>query len=274
MEILTCAFLFFVKTNHFMAYALVTGASKGIGKAIAEELAGRGYSLLLVARSGERLEKIAGEIQAKFKVEAKYLSMDLATPGSAKAIADWCWENQFQVNVLVNNAGYGLSGEFEKYPLKDHLDMMQLNMQVPVELCYLFLPHLKKQERSYILNISSTSAYQAIPLMSVYAASKVFILFFTRGLRQELKGTPVSVTCISPGPTDSEFVVRAQIKEKGIKAAKKVNMTPQAVASIAVKAMFDGKAEVITGMLNKVVSFASWLLPKGFIERTAMKMYE
>jgi short-subunit dehydrogenase len=257
-----------------MAYALVTGASKGIGKGIAEELAKRGYSILLVARSGEALEKIATDLQSKYKIEAKYLTMDLGTPGSAKAIVDWCRENNFLVNVLVNNAGYGLSGEFEKYPLKDHLDMMQLNMQVPVELCYSFLPQLKKQERSYILNISSTSAYQAIPLMSVYAASKVFILSFTRGLRQELKGTSISVTCISPGPTDSEFVVRARIKEKGLKAAKKVNMTPEAVAAIAVRAMLAGKAEVITGILNKLAGFASWLLPKGFIERTAMKMYE
>jgi short-subunit dehydrogenase len=257
-----------------MAYALVTGASKGIGRAMAEELAKKGFSLLLVARSEEILKKLGEELQTKYKIEARHLTMDLATPGSAKAIFDWCVENNFQVNALVNNAGYGLSGEFEKYPLSNHLDMMQLNMQIPVELCYLFLPQLKKQERSYILNISSTSAYQAIPLMSVYAASKVFVLYFSRGLRQELKESSVSVTCISPGPTDSEFVVRAQIKEKGLKAAKKVNMTPEAVASIAVKAMLEGKSEVIVGMLNKVVSFASWLLPKGFIERTAMKMYE
>ena len=257
-----------------MGYALVTGASKGIGRAIAEELARKGFSLLLVARSEDALKKISGDLQDRYKVDVRYLSMDLAAPGSARAVVNWCNENNYQVNVLVNNAGYGLSGEFDKYPLNNHLDMMTLNMQVPVELCYLLLPALKKQPRSYILNIASTSAYQAIPLMSVYAASKVFILYFTRGLRQELKGTSVSVTCISPGPTDSEFVVRAQIKEKGLKAAKKVNMTPEAVAGIAVKAMLDGKSEVITGILNKLASFASWLLPKSFIEKTAMKMYE
>jgi short-subunit dehydrogenase len=176
--------------------------------------------------------------------------------------------------MLVNNAGYGLSGPLEKYTIAENINMMQVNMIVPVHLCQLFLPVLRQQTKSYILNIASSAAYQAIPYLSVYAATKVFILNFSRGLRQELRGTPVSVTCISPGATDTDFVVRAKVGAKGLKTADKVNMSPEAVAEIAVKAMYAGKAEVITGLLNKVGAFFVWLLPKGLVERTAMKIYE
>ena len=199
---------------------------------------------------------------------------DLTVKGAARAIFDWCINNSFAVSILVNNAGYGLSGLFEKYEAEEHVNMMQLNMIVPVELCRLFLPTLKQQTQAYIMNIASNAAYQAVPYLSVYAASKVFVLYFSRGLRQELRNSPVSVTCICPGPTDTDFVVRAQIGEKGLKTAKKVNMRSEQVGSIAVKSMLAGRAEVVTGVLNKITAFAVWLLPKGFIEKTAMKIYE
>ncbi len=257
-----------------MTYALVTGASKGIGRSIAEELAGRGFSLLLIARSEQKLQEESEKIRRQYNVQVHWLAMDLTEKGAAKTIFDWCIKNSFEVSILVNNAGYGLSGLFEKYDSEDHMNMMQLNMLVPVELCRLFLPTLKQQTHAYILNIASNAAYQAVPYMSVYAASKVFMLYFSRGLRQELRKSHVSVTCICPGPTDTDFVVRAQIGEKGLKTAKQVNMTSAQVGAIAVKAMLAGKAEVITGVLNKLTAFAVWLLPKGFIEKTAMKIYE
>lgn len=257
-----------------MTYALVTGASKGIGRAIAEELARRGHSVLLVARSEKALSEFAAQIREKYKVETDFLALDLATTGTVQKILEWCEEKKYSVNILVNNAGYGLSGPFEKYELTDHLDMMRLNMRVPVELCRLFLPSLRRQPGSYILNIASTAAYQAVPNLSLYSATKAFILTFSRGLRQELKGSSVSVTCVSPGSTDTDFVVRAQIGDKGLKAARRVNMTPEKVARIALSAMFAGKAEVITGMINKIGALMVWLLPKGLVERTAMKIYE
>jgi uncharacterized protein len=257
-----------------MSYALITGASKGIGKAIAEELAMRKYNVLLVARSEELLQSVADEILEKYKVEADYLAIDLSLKGAPEKVFNWCHEKKYTINVLVNNAGYGLSGSFEKYSVADNVNLIQLNIVALVQLCQFFLPEFRQQQKSYILNIASSAAYQAVPYLSLYAASKSFVLSFSRGLRQELKNTPVSVTCISPGSTDTAFVDRAQIGEKGLKAAKKVNMQPQAVAKIAVSSMFAGKAEVITGFINKVGAFAVWLLPKGFIEKTAMKIYE
>jgi short-subunit dehydrogenase len=133
---------------------------------------------------------------------------------------------------------------------------------------------LRAQSRAYILNIASSAAYQAVPYLSLYAATKAFVLTLSRGLHQELRQSNVSVTCISPGATDTDFTVRARIGEKGLKAAAKVNMSPEAVAKIAVKSMLAGKAEVITGTINKLGAFMVWLLPKGLVERTAMKIYQ
>lgn len=257
-----------------MEYALITGASKGIGRAIAEELAVRGHNLLLVARSGDLLQQVSGEITSRYKVRVEVLALDLSASDAPQRVHQWCTDRQYAVKILVNNAGYGLSGPFEKYTLAEHLNMMQLNMSTLVSLTSLFLPDLRRQPRSYILNIASSAAYQAVPKLSLYAATKGFVLSFSRGLHQELQGSPVSVTAVSPGATDTDFPNRAQLGEKGKKAAARLNMTPAAVAAIAVKAMLAGKAEVITGMVNKLGAAMAWLLPKGLVERTAMKIYE
>lgn len=257
-----------------MAYALITGASKGIGKAIAHQLAARKIDLLLVARSAELLQQAAQELSKKYGVKTAYLAIDLSAADAAEKVYNWCLQNNYSINILVNNAGYGLSGAFDKYTSAENLNMMQLNMLVPVALTQLFLPQLLMQPQAYILNTASSAAYQSVPGLSLYAASKAFLLSFSRGLHQELRDKNVSVTCVSPGATDTDFVVRAQLGAKGLKAASQVNMTPEAVAGIAVKAMFRKKPEVITGTINKLGALASWLLPKSFVERTAMKIYQ
>ncbi|MBS1602929.1 MAG: SDR family oxidoreductase [Bacteroidetes bacterium] len=257
-----------------MNYALVTGASKGIGKAVANELAAKGFNLLLVARSESLLEQTAGEIVARYKVKVDWYALDLSRPSAPQNVLDWSRAKGYTVQVLVNNAGYGLSGPFEKYSLEEHWNMMQLNMQTLVGLTRLFLPDLQTQGRAYILNIASSAAYQAVPRLSIYAATKAFVLSFSRGLHQELAHGPITVTVVSPGATDTDFPNRAQLGEKGMKAAEKFNMSPQAVATIAVRAMLAGKSEVITGFINKLGAAMAWLLPKGMVEKTAMKIYE
>ena len=257
-----------------MTYALITGASRGIGQAIAAELASRHYNLLLVARSGSTLEQIARQLSQQHGVLVETLAIDLATPEAPQQVFDWCQTNGYTVSVLVNNAGYGLSGQFERYSLAENMAMMQVNMTTLVSLTQLFLPQLRQQSKAYLLNIASSTAYQALPGMSLYAATKVFVLNFSRGLHHELAGSTVSVTCISPGATDTGFNDRAQINQKARDAAKKITMTAEAVAKQSIAGMLAGKAEVITGAINKVGAFAAWLLPKGFIEKTAYKIYK
>jgi short-subunit dehydrogenase len=257
-----------------MEYALITGASKGIGRAIARELASRGINVLLIARSEELLEQLSAEVGSRYNVKTDYLALDLSTADAPQNVCDWCRARGYEVSILVNNAGYGLSGSFEKYSLADHLNMMQLNMSTLVGMTRLFLPELHQRKKAYILNVASSAAYQAVPKLTLYAATKAFVLAFSRGLHQELHKTSVSVTCVSPGATDTDFPNRAQLGEKGMKAAEKFNMTPETVASLAVKGMFAGKAEIITGFINKLGAAMAWLLPKTMVERTAMKIYE
>ena len=257
-----------------MSFALITGASKGIGKAIAQQLAVRKKNLLLVARNEAELQELCSQLQKDHNIEAHYLSIDLSQKDAAKNVWNWCQQNNYPVDVLVNNAGYGLSGAFDKYSLEEHLNMMQLNMNVVVEMIYHFLPALKKQPKAYILNIASSAAYQAVPFLSLYAASKSFVLQFSRGLHLELSNTNVSVTCVNPGATDTAFVDRANIGTKGLELAKKFNMRPDEVAKIAVDGMYKGKPEVITGFLNKVGAALAWLLPKKTIEKASAKIYQ
>jgi short-subunit dehydrogenase len=255
-------------------YALITGASKGIGKAIASELASKGFNVLLVARSESLLEQVTAEITSRYRVKADWLALDLSHVNAPQNVYDWCRAKGYTIQALINNAGYGLSGPFEKYSLEEHWNMMQLNMQTLVGLVRLFLPGMRSLPRAYVLNIASSAAYQAVPKLSLYAATKAFVLAFSRGLHQELRDSPISVTCVSPGATDTDFPNRAQLGEKGMKAAEKFNMAPAAVAALAVKGMLSRKPEVITGFINKLGAAMAWLLPKSMVEKTAMKIYE
>lgn len=257
-----------------MSYALITGASKGIGKAIAEELAKKGFDILLVARSESLLKENRELIKKKYKVQCNYFSADLADPASVQQVFNWCNQNNYPVSVLVNNAGFGICGPFEKSLDQEPLNMMQVNMVTPILLCQAFIPLLHQQPKAYILNVGSTTAYHAVPLMSLYAATKVFILRFSRGLHEELRKTNISVTCICPGTTDTEFSFQARINEKAIKTGKKVSMSPSAVAHIAVKGMIQNKKEIVPGFINKLTVFLVWLLPFNLSERTAFKIYQ
>jgi short-subunit dehydrogenase len=256
-----------------MAFALITGASGGIGLSMAHELAKRKNNLLLVSRSEDKLAAAKKEIEEKYKVTVEFLSLDLSKPGSASVLASWISKNSFEVNILVNNAGYGIWGNVEKTPLAQLGNLMQLNMVTVAELCQVMLPELKRHAQSYILNIASTAAYQAVPTLATYAASKSFVLLFTRGLRRELNGTNISVTCVSPGATSTNFIDRAgmeALKEK----AEKFSMTANQVAKISIDGMFARKAEVIPGFINWLSVQFTYLLPKSLIETIAAGLYK
>ena len=246
-------------------YALITGSSKGIGMAMAKSLAKRGFDLILVARSEDQLQDLKKRFSETYGVKVEIFPTDLSVPGSAQKVAVWCADNSFPVSVLINNAGYGVWGNFENIALDEQLNMMQLNMNTVVEFTHYMLPILKKQKKSYILNVASTAAYQALPTFSLYAASKAFILSFTRGLRFELKMTNISVTVLSPGPADTGFVERAGLSKFNNISAK-FNMSADTVGEFAIKGMLDKKSEIIPGFTNKISVFATRILPKSILE--------
>jgi short-subunit dehydrogenase len=254
-------------------YALVTGASKGIGKSIAYELAKQGYPILLVARNEEELKTLSDDLRIKYGIDTPFLSIDLSTNGASLKVTDWVKMNNYSVGFLINNAGYGVWGDFSQSSLTDQLGMMQLNMNVIVELSHLLVPLLSQEKQAYILNIASTAAYQAVPTLAVYSATKAFVLSFTRALRFELAKTSISVTCFCPGPVDTGFASRAGINPLN-KMAEKFNMRPDEVAKMAVKAMFSKKSEVIPGFTNIISVYANRILPKAFIEKTAAGIYK
>ncbi len=256
-----------------MAFALITGASGGIGLSIAHELAKRKIDLLLIARSEEKLAAAKTDLKKNYNIKVEILSLDLSLPDSAKSVLDWVIKNSFAVNILVNNAGYGIWGTVEKTSLAQLSNMMQLNIVTLAELCHTMLPELKRHPQSYILNVASTAAYQAVPTLVTYAASKSFVVLFTRGLRKELQDSTVSVTCLSPGATSTNFIDRAgmeSLKER----AEKFSMTAGEVAKIAVTGMFKQKAEVIPGFMNWISVQFTYVLPKGIIENIAAGLYK
>lgn len=255
-----------------MAYALITGASKGIGKAFAENLASRKINLLLVARTDILLAELASDLKNKFGAEVHYLKSDLSKPGAAQRIFQWIEEEKFDVQILINNAGYALWGNFSELDLQEQNEMLAVNITTMVNLTHLLIPKLKKQKQSYILNVCSTASYQAVPTLTLYAAAKSFALLFSRGLRRELKNSSVSVSCISPGPTKTNFVERAKMLHMQ-KLSDKMSMTPSSVAEIGIKGMFRKKAEIIPGFTNKISALSARLAPKSLVEKIAGGLY-
>lgn len=254
-------------------YALITGASKGLGKAIAIELAKKGYNLLLVARSENELRGLAERLAEEFSVSVEFLIADLSFENAPLLIFNWVSEHKFEISILINNAGYGIWGNFSSLSLADQLEMCRLNMDAVIKLSHHFIPLLSKQKRAYILNVSSTAAYQAVPTLAIYAATKSFILSFSRALKFELRESPISVTCLSPGPIDTGFAHRAGL-DAFSKTAEKFNMKPEEVAKIGLKGLFAGKSEIVPGVSNLLSVYANRILAKNFIEKIAAGIYK
>ncbi|RRB03813.1 SDR family NAD(P)-dependent oxidoreductase [Larkinella rosea] len=257
-----------------MPSALITGAAKGIGRAIAGELAQRKYDLFLIDIDEYELLRTARRLEEQYGIFTYTLTLDLSQPEVAQTIQSWYEQFRKDLTVVVNNAGFGLNGSFEQIPIAEQLELINVNIKALVEISYAFIPILKQQSKAYLLNVGSTTAYQTVPYVSIYAASKAFVVSFTRGLRHELRNSNLSVSCLSPGSTDTDFVNRARMGESIRKTAAKVNMSPEAVAKIAVKGVFRGDSEIIPGFINQVGAFLPRVIPKAFIEKVVGDIYE
>jgi short-subunit dehydrogenase len=258
--------------NEDRGYALITGASQGLGEAIALELARHGFGVLLVARSEDALQRVAAKAGALNGGRAHILTADLFSSDAVDRIVGWTHSLKLPLTCLVNNAGQGLWGLFDALPLVDQRRMMRLNMDIPVDLTHRLLPELKKAERAYVLNISSMTAYSAMATFAVYCATKSFLLRWSRSLRIELERTSVSVTAICPGSIITGFTERAGMMAMD-DLARKFGSGPEPVAKAAVRAMLKGRAQMVPGLLNSITARVQGWLPDTLNERLASNIY-
>lgn len=239
--------------------ALVTGASSGIGAAIASELARRGVNLVLAARRRAQLDEIAA-LCARQGIAAEVITADLGRPGGARAL--WRDATRTPVDILINNAGFGYFRPFTEIDWTRDAELVQLNVTSLVELSRAFVDHRKPRDgRAYLMNIASIGAYQSVPNMALYAASKAFVRNFTEALHGEWSSTKLSATCICPGGTKTEFHAMAGAGNYSWLANRSM-MTAEEVARIAVDAMERGKRNVIPGLINKLSCWGVRLVPR------------
>lgn len=242
--------------------ALVTGSSGGIGREIAEILLAKGYDLLLVARSLEKLEAIQAEFnKIASEQTVTVLQADLSKNDSPKMIFDFANRNNMSVDILVNNAGVGMSGSIDDYSEEALLEMVLLNIFSLTALCKYFSPQMKAKGSGHILNIASLAGYQPVPYIAAYAASKSYVLNFSDAIAMELEDYGISVSCYSPGHTDTEFFDRADIGKDNKFYAQKTRVSPKDVAQDAVKKMFSRKLSSIHGAKNNVLAFFNRISP-------------
>jgi len=257
-----------------MSYALITGAAKGIGAAIAIELSQQKRGLILIDIDERQLLDTAQYIRDKYHVDVVTLIQDLAAPDAAQRVFEKTKWYHAYIDIVVNNAGYGLNTPFTQTGIEEQLNIIDVNVKAQLRIAHSFIPVLKRFPRSFLLNVGSTTCYQSVPYLSVYAASKAFVVSFTRSLRYELKETPISVSCLIPGATDTAFVTRAGMKAHTLKTAERFNMTSQAVAKTAVKGLLKGRAEIIPGISNKLNALITKVVPKSLTERVAANIYK
>ncbi|MDP9142107.1 MAG: SDR family oxidoreductase [Pseudomonadota bacterium] len=240
--------------------ALITGASAGIGAALAREFAKNGHDVILVARSIGKLKKLSAELAKKYDVRAIALPSDLGVSGAAEALYSQISKRRSQVDYLVNNAGLLHEGSFWETPLAAHQQLLQLNIGALTALTHLFLPAMIERKRGRILNLASTSAFQPIPYLSTYAASKAFVLSFSEALNIELKGKGVKITALCPGFTETEMISKASGKSMSVPFVR--NLTVEEVAREGYAACVAGKPLYINGASNRAMIALSSLQPR------------
>lgn len=244
--------------------ALVTGASSGIGAALARRLAEDGRHLVLVARRADRLEALARELEAAHAIHAHAIACDLVAPGAAAALVADIERRGLHVDWLVNNAGFGTAGSFARLPVGREIDEIRLNVEVLVELTGRCLPAMVARARGVVMNVASVAAYSPGPLMATYSATKAFVLSFSEGIAAELRGSGVHVLCVCPGFTRTEFQDQARVDVTSIPGF--VWMPPETVADQAVRAV--GRTTVlVNGTMNSVMATAARFLPHALTSR-------
>lgn len=249
-------------------FALVTGASQGLGKVFACALAARKQNVILVARSRGKLEALASELKRSEGVLAEPLQFDLVSPSAGSRLAQQLHDRKLRVNLLVNNAGFGVRGEFLKLSLERQMEMLRLNNASVVELTYCLLPSLMEHPQTGIINVASTAGFQAIPYASLYSATKSFLMSFSLGLQEELRSCGVSVVTLCPG----RILAGPREAGNGNRRFSFVYQSPEDVVRDALESLASGGGLVIPGFVNKLSVFAQRFIPRRTVPKLVAKM--
>ncbi len=244
--------------------ALITGASSGIGFEIAKIFSKNGYHLVLVSENKEELENAAREIDNQHDIQIKLIIKDLSKPSAAQELYDDIVAYGSDIDVLVNNAGFGISGKFTDLGADQQTSLIQLNIVALTQLCRLFGADMVKRHSGRILNVASTAAFQPGPFMSTYYASKAYVLFLSEALNNELARDGVNVTALCPGPTQTNFIARADISDTKIANVPWI-MNADEVARIGFVGLMRGKKIVIPGFMNKLLAFIVKFIPRPIV---------
>lgn len=248
-------------------YVLITGASSGIGKALAEEFAKHSANLVLVARRVDKLEEVKNRLTALYGIDVLTVPSDLTSKDSASRIYSFCKDNKLFISCLINNAGIGAEGEFSEIDYEKQQSIIDLNVSALMRMCHTFLPDMKNNNSGMIVNISSTTAFTPLASEAVYAASKAFVLSFSQALYEENRRYGITVCTICPGVTDTDFFSSAGFELNSFKAAD-----PAEFAQFAYKAIQNKKPLAIHKISNNLIALWARLFPRGAVRRISAKM--
>ena len=252
--------------------ALVTGASSGIGEAIAKKLAAEGVNLILVARSGDTLTQLADALKQRYAVQCTALPADLSTPNCGATLYGQVTALGLRVDILVNNAGYGTYGPFDSIAPETEQGEIAVNIAAVVDLTHAFVPDMLTRGAGIILNVASTAAFQPVPYMAVYAASKAFVLSFSEALWAEYRGRGIHVAALCPGAVDTGFI--SQLGDDAVRktAAFATTVQPQQVATHALKAICAQGPTHIVGLKNWLMALSVRFAPRSLVARSSADM--
>ncbi len=261
------------KTTAAMAkdrFALITGASSGIGACFARALAARGRHLVLVARSKDKLAALASEIAAKHSLRIEVIEQDLSREGAAQRLAEVLKARGIAVDLLVNDAGFGAQGEFWKLPLDRQSEMLRLNIVTLTELSHLLLPAMVARRGGGIINVSSTASFQPIPYTSVYAATKAYVTSFSMGLAEEVREYGVKVLALCPGSTATNFWDAGKFSKIEFPGGLQ---SPEEVVEVGLRAFDRGRSLAVPRFINRLMIFVQRLAPRRLVARQAADVF-
>lgn len=250
-----------------MKTTLITGASSGIGEAFARKLASQGENVLLVARTENKLASLCNELGRASDVNAQYVALDLMGNDAPAKLFEETEQRGLEVDMLINNAGFGSMGDFTTLPLEKELEMVDLNIKALIALTHYFLKPMRERGRGSIINVASTAGFQPVPYMTTYAATKAFVLSFSDALWEENRAHGIQVMALCPGVTDTNFLAASEMDRPPMR----VSQTPEQVVETALKGMKRGRGHIISGWTNYFLTESERFVPRSFVARIVGK---